>query len=327
MKKLRTLLLVTVLALSIATVGFAAGQVEKKDYPTRNITCITPYGAGGTMDTLSRFLFESIPAGELPDKITIVSENIPGAGGLVGTEHALQRKADGYTIAGVNGDLIINRAIGATNIVLEESFIPLVVLQDEPYTLIAPATGPLSTLEGFINQLKSGDNGVTIAITGPGSPGGLAAEALSKGFGVKVKTVTYDASHTCALAVVQGECDATFAPVTVVTGQIEANTLKVIGLTTATESPTLPGVPSIAQSYSEVHDMDLHSFCMLGALAGTDEAIVDYLRSVFYKAVTSEQYAKLTAPLMMTPVAMDYDEMTQSSINYYNYYMRLLEAQ
>lgn len=282
MKKAIATLLAGLMLLSLTACGGSSGSqtqnqsqnqnpgqeepAKQLDFPKSNITCIIPYGAGGTMDQLSRALFESIPDGLLPKGVNFVVENIAGGGGLVGTEQALTRKADGYTIAGVNGDLIINHAIEATNIVIEEDFTPIVCLQDEPYCLIGPAEGDCSSLEGFIEKLKSGDNAVTVAITGLGSPGGLASVALSKGFGKQVKTVTYDSSSDCALAVVTGECDATFAPVTVVTGQIEAGTLKTIAVTTAEESDSLPGVPSIAQNYSECADMNLRSVCFSWAL-------------------------------------------------------------
>ena len=304
------------------------GQEEpakQLDFPKSNITCIIPYGAGGTMDQLSRALFESIPDGLLPKGVNFVVENIAGGGGLVGTEQALTRKADGYTIAGVNGDLIINHAIEATNIVIEEDFTPIVCLQDEPYCLIGPAEGDCSSLEGFIEKLKSGDNAVTVAITGLGSPGGLASVALSKGFGKQVKSVTYDSSSDCALAVVTGECDATFAPVTVVTGQIEAGTLKTIAVTTAEESDSLPGVPSIAQNYSECADMNLRSVCFLGALGDTDPEIVQWLSDTLNEAVASQSYADLTAPMMMTPKVWDMDGMSQYCKEAYEYYVSILK--
>ena len=335
MKKAIATLLAGLMLLSLTACGGSSGSqtqdqsqnqnpgqeepAKQLDFPKSNITCIIPYGAGGTMDQLSRALFESIPDGLLPKGVNFVVENIAGGGGLVGTEQALTRKADGYTIAGVNGDLIINHAIEATNIVIEEDFTPIVCLQDEPYCLIGPAEGDCSSLEGFIEKLKSGDNAVTVAITGLGSPGGLASVALSKGFGKQVKTVTYDSSSDCALAVVTGECDATFAPVTVVTGQIEAGTLKTIAVTTAEESDSLPGVPSIAQNYSECADMNL------GALGDTDPEIVQWLSDTLNEAVASQSYADLTAPMMMTPKVWDMDGMSQYCKEAYEYYVSILK--
>lgn len=174
MKKVFALFLTCLMTLSLVACGGTGTTTEEEtsggnteaeetlDFPTGNITCIIPYGAGGTMDTLSRALFESIPDGLVPSGVNFVVENVAGGGGLVGTEQALTKKADGYTIVGVNGDLIINHAIGATDIVLEEDFVPIVCLQDEPYCLVGPATGDCSTLEGFVEKLKSGDNAVTV---------------------------------------------------------------------------------------------------------------------------------------------------------------------
>ena len=347
MKKVFALLLACVLTLSLAACGGDTGaaappdasantpdrsQSEPQqpaeaplDYPKSNITCIIPYGAGGTMDTLSRALFESIPDGLVPSGVNFVVENVAGGGGLVGTEQGLTRKADGYTIVGVNGDLIINHAIGATEIVLEEDFVPIVCLQDEPYCLIGPGEGECSTLEGFINKLKSGDNGVTVAITGAGSPGGLATRALSESFGVEIKTVTFDANNDCALSVTTGECDATFINVSGVAGQVEAGTLKVLAVTTAEEAPSLPGIPSIAQTYPECGDLNLRSVCFLGALADTDPAIIQWLSDTLNQGVASQSYADLTAPQMMIPKVWDIDGMTQYCKEAYAFYVSLLE--
>lgn len=337
MKKVFALFLTCLMTLSLVACGGTKTTTEEEtsggnteteetlDFPTGNITCIIPYGAGGTMDTLSRALFESIPEGLVPSGVNFVVENVAGGGGLVGTEQGLTKKADGYTIVGVNGDLIINHAIGATDIVLEEDFVPIVCLQDEPYCLVGPATGDCSTLEGFVEKLKSGDNAVTVAITGLGSPGGLAAVALSNSFGSQVKTVTYDSSNDCALAVVTGECDATFINVSGVAGQIDAGTLKLLAVTTAEEAESLPGVPSIAQTYpDECGDLDLRSVCFLGALADTDPAIIEWLSETLNAGVASDTYAELTAPQMMIPRVWDIDGMTQYCKDAYEFYVGLL---
>lgn len=326
MKKILSIALAAVMVFGVPS-AVMADEAAPLDYPKNNITCIIPYSAGGTMDMLSRSLFESIPDGTLPKGVNFVVENLPGSGGLVGTEQALTKPADGYTICGVNGDLIINRAIGATDIILQEDFVPIVCLQDEPYCLIAPATGDCSTLEGFIEKLKTGDNAVSVAITGMGSPGGLASVALSQAFGCNVKTVVYDDSATSALAVVTGEVDATFAPVTVVTGQIEAGTLKVIAVTTAEESDSLPGVPSIAKTYEECADLDLHSVCFLGALGDTDPAIVDWLVETLNAACASDSYKNLTEPMKMTPKVWDVDGMIEYCNKAYDFYSEIAASQ
>lgn len=344
MKKVFALLLACAMMLSLAACGGSGSASDSNsgsgttqqpesqpaekslDYPKSNVTCIIPYGAGGTMDTLSRALFESIPDGLVPSGVNFVVENIAGGGGLVGTEQGLTRAADGYTIVGVNGDLIINHAIGATEIVLEEDFVPIVCLQDEPYCLIGPGEGDCSTLEGFINKLRSGDNAVTVAITGAGSPGGLATRALSSAFGVQIKTVTFDANNDCALSVTTGECDATFINVSGVAGQVEAGTLKVLAVTTAEEAPSLPGTPSIAQTYpDECGGLNLRSVCFLGALADTDPAIIQWLSETLNQGVASQSYADLTAPQMMIPKVWDIDGMTQYCKEAYEFYVSLLE--
>lgn len=297
--------------------------VAPVDYPIKNINCIMPYGAGGTMDTLGRLVFECIPEDMKPD-IQFTVENIAGSGGLVGTEQALTYAADGYTLCGVNGDLIINHAIGATDIVLEEDFTPLVCLQDEPYCLIGPAEGECSTLEGFMDKVRSGDDAVTVAISGEGTPGGLAVKAIQKAFGVSIKTISYSDSTASALAVVTGECDATFTPVTVVTGQVEAGELAVIAVTTETEAASLPGIPAIAEQYEELKDMNLRSFCMIGAVGNPGDEIINYLSSILNASVASDAYADQTAGLGMTPVVWSVEDMIDYCATVYQYYVSIL---
>ena len=165
-----------------------------------------------------------------------------------------------------------------------------------------------------------------MAITGLGSPGGLATIALSNAFGCQIRTVTYDSSNDCALAVVTGECDATFINVSGVAGQIEAGTLKLLAVTSAEESDSLPGTPSLAQTYpEECGDMDLRSVCFLGIRSDADPAIIEWLHNTLNEGVASETYAELTESQMMTPKVWDMDGMSQYCKEACEYYVSILK--
>lgn len=294
------------------------------DYPKKNISVIVPYGAGGTTDLTTRALFEAVADDAMPKTSNFVVENIAGGSGLTGTEQAMTAKADGYTLLAVTGDIVLSRAMGATDIVPEEAFIPLVCTQYQSYCLIAKNNSDFDTLEKFIEKVKSGDDVVTVATTGVGTPGGLACIALEQYFGKSIRTVTYDSSANCVVAVASGEVDATFQPATAAIGQVEAGELSFIAVTSKEASPDLPGVPSIAATYPEAADMDLNSVICVCALAGTDQAIVDYLRDILNDALLSDKYAESVSTFLMTPVSMDVEQLESLWPDAYNFYMEYL---
>lgn len=299
-----------------------SGSIAALDYPKGNITVIVPYGAGGTTDLTTRTLLDNV---DLPSGVNFVVENVAGGSGLVGTEQAMTAKKDGYTLLAVTGDILLSRAMGATDIDAEASFIPLVCSQYDPYYLITKNNSDFDTLEKFIDNVKKGNDSVTVAITGIGTPGGLACMALQDYFGSSIKTVTYDSSASCVVAVTSGEVDATFQPCTAAIGQVEAGELAIIAATSAERSSILPDVPTIAESYEEAADLNLNSVIFICALEGTDPAIVDYLREIMDAAVETAEYEEaVTTSFMMAPAPMSVDEKEAYWPEIYEFYTSYL---
>ncbi|MGE4484805.1 MAG: tripartite tricarboxylate transporter substrate binding protein [Oscillospiraceae bacterium] len=295
------------------------------DFPKQNITIIVPYGAGGTTDLTTRAAVDSVADGALPSGVNFVVENISGGSGLNGIESALAADTDGYTLAAVCCDLPLNRALGATEIVAEEEFIPLAMTQYVPYCLIVKSDSDVNSLENFINKVKSGNDNVTVAITGIGTPGGIACMAMQKYFGCSVKTVTYDSAANCVVAVASGEVDATFSSAVSAAGQVEAGELSILAVTSNTRSDSLPDVPAIGEVYPEASDMSLYSWITLAAPAGTDDAIVEYLRNILQSAVVSDHYAESIKSFYMVPYGMSSDEMLDFYKSQYEYYVDFLK--
>lgn len=300
----------------------ASTPVETLDYPKKNITVIVPYGAGGTTDLTTRTLLDNV---DLPSGVNFVVENIAGGSGLIGTEQAMTAKTDGYTLLAVTGDILLSRAMGATDIDAEASFIPLVCSQYDPYYLITKNNSDFDTLEKFVDNVKKGGDSVTVAITGVGTPGGLACMALQDYFGCSIKTVTYDSSANCVVAVTSGEVDSTFQPCTAAIGQVEAGELAIIAATSAERSSVLPDVPTIAETYEEAADLNLNSVIFICALEGTDPAIVDYLREAMDAAIDTAEYEEaVTTSFMMAPAPMSVDEKEAYWPDIYEFYASYL---
>lgn len=136
--------------------------------PDKNITVVVPYGAGGTTDLSTRALLD-VAGKSLPSGVNFVVENVAGSGGMVGCEQVATAKADGYTLVAMSCDLPLNRALGVTEMVAEEAFIPLCRTQNEPYAIIVRSDSDIQSLEDMVAVAQSGPEALSIGITGIGT--------------------------------------------------------------------------------------------------------------------------------------------------------------
>jgi tripartite-type tricarboxylate transporter receptor subunit TctC len=189
-----------VLALALAASG-AAAQWK----PTKPITIIVPWSAGGSTDQVTR-----ITAGELEkvlgQKVVIVNQ--PGAAGSIGTKNALEAAKDGYTwTAGAAQDLGVYRALGMldTNIgdwhlFLHVANVPVIAVN---------ANSPYKTLPELLDAMKAKPGQISVATAGVTSGGHNAMEAISRATGAKYRHVTYDGGNPAVVATVAGETEVT----------------------------------------------------------------------------------------------------------------------
>jgi tripartite-type tricarboxylate transporter receptor subunit TctC len=190
------------LAAALALASFAATAQWK---PSKPITIIVPWSAGGSTDQVTR-----ITAGELEkvlgQKVVIVNQ--PGAAGSIGTKNALEAAKDGYTwTAGAAQDLgayrtlgMLDTNIGDWNLYLHVANVPVVAVN---------ANSPYKTLPELLDAMKAKPGQITVATAGVTSGGHNAMEAISRATGVKYRHVTYDGGNPAVVATVAGETEVT----------------------------------------------------------------------------------------------------------------------
>ena len=278
-------------------------------YPEKNITALVYWAAGGTTDTCVRSAINAIPDDMLSKNIIV--SNVAGGSGLVGATQFVKSAADGYTIGVLNCDLVLNHALGNTDI-SSDQFIPLACIEQDPYLFLVPSDAPYDTFEEFVDYVKANPGTLSVGDTGSGAVPHLVYTVLNKQLGLDLKTVAYDSSADSVIATVSGECDSTITAPGAAAGQLEAGTLKAIACSGAERLAAYPDVPCMSESYEELKDMNILSWIMVVALKDTPADAVSYLQEIFTAAATSDEYRETLESLSFQAVpAMDNDEMLQ----------------
>ncbi len=278
--------------------------VHAGDYPRKNVTVIVPYGAGGTTDTCVRTMLDSVDPAAVPSGVSFVVSNVSGGSGMIGTNKFVNSRKDGYTIGVINCDFLLSSVRGTTKLTLDD-FVPLAFVQVDPYLLLVSADAPYKTLEEFVAFIRANPGKVKFGDTGPAAVPNFASIAFRKALGLDIKTVSYDTSTESTLAVIRGEIEATIAHTTSCIGQLEAGAVIPLAVTSNVRSDNFPNVPAIGEVFpDEASDMRVLCWIASAALPGMDESQIDYLRTIFGNAVTSDVFKEKQKRFHMDEVTM-----------------------
>ena len=234
---LRTLTFATALALGLTGVASAQNYPWK---PTKPITIIVPWGAGGSTDQVVRLLAKEIE-GALKQSVVIVNQ--PGASGSIGTKAVLEAPKDGYTWgSGAAKDAGTYAVTGLLNTKLDDWHLFLGVINSSVIG-VNPNT-PYKSVDDLIKAMKAKPGGVTVATAGVNSSGGAALGSFSQGAGVQARQVTYDGGNPAVIATAGGETEVTTQLAVEQAEMIRAGRIRPLAVV-GTKSLTLEGVQEI----------------------------------------------------------------------------------
>ncbi len=201
--KLGTRILAVVLVLFLA-VGAVSAQATWK--PSKPITIIVPWGAGGSTDQVTRVCAAELEA-VLGQKIVIVNQ--PGASGSVGTKNALDAERDGYTwTAGAAADLATYKVQGMLDTDIRNDWHIFLSVANVSVVGVNAAT-PYKDFRDLLNAFKKKKGSLTVATAGQSSAGHIGIELIRKYTGIEYKHVTYDGGNPAVIACVSGETEMT----------------------------------------------------------------------------------------------------------------------
>jgi tripartite-type tricarboxylate transporter receptor subunit TctC len=208
--------------------------------PTKPITVVVPWGAGGSTDQVVRLLAKEIE-GALGQTVVIVNQ--PGASGSIGTKSVLEAPKDGYMWAsGAAKDAGVYAVTGLLNTKLDDWHLFLGVINSS--VIGVNASTPYKSLDDLIKAMKAKPNGVTVATAGIASSGGAALGAFSQGAGVQPRQVTYDGGNPAVIATAGGETEVTTQLAVEQAEMIRAKRIRPLAVV-GTKPLALEGVPEI----------------------------------------------------------------------------------
>jgi tripartite-type tricarboxylate transporter receptor subunit TctC len=212
------------------------------DYPTRPITMVCPFAAGGATDVLARVLAD--PMGRALGQ-TIIVEDLAGAAGGIGVAKAVHAAPDGYTLS--IGTLTTHVLIGGLyklDFDLLNDLIPVAELAYEPLLICVKNGLPVKNLKELIAWLKENPGKASAGIPGVGSTGNLAGISFQKATGTSFQFVPYRGDGPAVQDLMAGQIDLMIEPSSNFTAQVKAGTIRAIAVPSKTRLASLPDVPT-----------------------------------------------------------------------------------
>ena len=211
---------------------------------SRQIKVIVPYTPGSGPDIISRLLGEQIGR---TGGTTVVVENRPGGGTVIGTEAAARSEPDGNTVLLVANGFVVNAAQKKGNYTLA-SFEPVCYLASTPMPLVVQSSSPYKTVQDLVNDAKTNPGKITFASGGPNTSLHVAIEVLKLATKIDVNYVPYGGSGPAINALVGGHVQAVWADFPTVVSHLKGGTLRALATTSARRYDELPGVPTLTET-------------------------------------------------------------------------------
>lgn len=259
---------------AIVTLHFAGlRHAAAADYPTRNITIIVPFAAGGGSDIVARIMASYLSEAL---RVSVVVENRGGAGGNIGMMAAARAAPDGYTLMLVSSAFVVNPSLYEKPAYdALKDFIPLANVGDAPDVFTVPTNSKYKTFKEFVDDAKANPGRLNWASPGAGTTPYIAVEAIAYQQGLKMVHVPFGGAGPAMQAAIAGQLDMYSANIGSVLGQIQAGTLRPLVQTGDEKWPDLPNVPRLADV--GIKDITSENHQSMYLPAGTPKEIVDRL--------------------------------------------------
>ncbi len=284
--------------LALAATMFLSGEARAA-FPDRVIRIVVPFAPGGGTDVIARTLAQEM-ARDLG--VSVIIENKPGAGTIVGTQAVAVSEPDGYT-------LLMGTFSHAVNLSLNpklpydphRDFAPVALVARSYSFVVVNSKSPIYTIADLIAAAKADPDKLSYGTYGTGTSAHLAGELFKSMTGVNLTTVPYKGSAPAITDLIGGQIQVMFTTVASATSLIEAGQLRALAVTSAERSPAFPKLPTVAEA--GVPGYAAESWYGLFAPAKTPADIIDRLNKSAAIAVQSEAFRKLVVNEGLTVVA------------------------
>ena len=293
----------------IVSLSAIAAHAQAQVYPTRSITMIVPFAAGGPTDVTSR-----IVTGHMAQTFgqSIIIENVVGAGGTTATTRAARAANDGYVL--ITGHMGTHAASVPLypNLAYhpEKDFEPVALLAGTPIVILARKDFPPKDLKEFVTYVKANVDKVNAAHAGVGSVSHVSCQLLNSILDIKPTGVPFNGTGPAMNALVGGQVDYMCDQIVNAVPQINGGTIKAYAVATAERNPSLPDVPTTAEA--GLPALQAQAWNAIFAPKGTPAPVIAKLNAAAVKALEDEGVRKrlldlgsvIPAPAERTPEAL-----------------------
>ena len=273
----------------LAALLFGATPAAAQDYPTKNITLIVPFAAGGPTDVISRIVGEHMSR-TLGQQLVI--ENVVGAGGTTASTRAKRAAPDGYTL--ITGHMGTHAASVALYPKLQydprTDFEPIGLIAGTPILILAKKDFPAKDLKEFVTYVKANTDKLNNAHAGVGSVSFTTCLLLNSIMGVKPVTVPFNGTGPSMNALVGGQVDYMCDQIVNAVPQVKGGTIKAYAIATAERNPSLPDVPTTKEA--GLPAFEASAWNAFFAPKGTPKAAIDKINDALAKALDDESVRK-----------------------------------
>ncbi|MEZ0219873.1 MAG: Bug family tripartite tricarboxylate transporter substrate binding protein [Tardiphaga sp.] len=303
--RLRSIL--TAACLTLGTLTQATAQ--DTNYPSRPITSIVPFAAGGTADIFARMVSEHL---QKKMSATVIIENVGGAGSIIGVTRVARAAPDGYTVGlASTSALSINPTLYGAKLSYnpEKDLVPIAQISMVPNVLVVnPTRIAARTVPDLIAYIKANPDKVTFGSAGVGTTQHLAGELFQQMTGTKMVHVPYKGSSQMVTDLLSGQIDIAFDNVPLLLPHAAAGKLAMLATASPKRAEFDPNLPAVSEFLSGFEAVAWHGFM---APAGTPKAITDKLSVSIREFMQLPETKKKMSELGAVAVAVPPDEFAK----------------
>jgi tripartite-type tricarboxylate transporter receptor subunit TctC len=273
-------------------------QTMAQSYPTRPIRIVVPFGAGGGTDNLARII-EPHVSRALGQSLVI--DNRPGGGSVIGTDAVAKAMPDGYTLVMTDSSIAVNPSLQKSMPYdTLRDLGPVSLLATAPVILVAHPKLSAHTLQEFVTLAKAQPGKFNFASGGNGSSTHLGGELLKLVAGIDVTHIAYKGTGPAMNDLVGGHVDVMFSGISSARPHLDAAVLRALAVTGDERNPAVPAVPTFAEA--DFKGVTASTYWGVLAPKGTPTEVVDRLSTAFAKAMRDPEVVARIAVLGYVPL-------------------------
>jgi tripartite-type tricarboxylate transporter receptor subunit TctC len=268
-------------------------------YPDRIIKIIVPFAPGGGTDVVARTLAQEM-AEDLG--VSVMIENKPGAGTIIGTQSVATSDADGYTLLmGTFANAVNPSLYAKLPYDQQRDFAPVALVARSFNIVVVNPASPIKSVADLVAAAKAEPDKLSYGTYGTGTSAHLAGELFKHMAGVNLTTVPYKGAAPAITDLIGGQIQVMFTTVASAAPLIEGGQLRALAVTSAERSPAFPSLPTVSEA--GVPGYDAEAWYGLFAPAKTPSDVIDRLNKAAAAAVKAESFKKLAVNEGLVPVA------------------------